>query len=82
MKVETGWSIEQENNDSRGSLIETKRTETFLKGRSYSEGQMLQKNQLPQRLPVLYWIGIQGVTVIARESILYEGHVRSPKNST
>lgn len=69
--------MEQEKNDTRGSLIETKRAETLLKGRSYSEGQMLQKSQLPQRLPVLYWIGIQQLTVTARDSILHEGHTRS-----
>lgn len=29
--ADTGWSMKQENNGSRDSLIETKRAETFLK---------------------------------------------------
>lgn len=73
MKAETGWSMEQENNDTRGSLIETKRAETFLKGRSYSEGQMLQKNQLPQ--------GFQFSTGLeSRRSLLLLGRASSMKD--
>lgn len=31
MIIDTGWSMKQENNGSRDSLIETERAETFLK---------------------------------------------------
>lgn len=71
LKAETGWSSKQENNDSRDSLIETKRAETFLKRRSDSKVKCYRKFschksfQFPTELEP------------TREGLLHEGRVGS-----